>query len=102
MNRPLNLIKIYLYSLALKFAISSKRNKKVSNTILLVRLDEIGDFILWRKFIADIACSDKFKSKRFHFVGNKAWKNLFEIEFIDTFDKTTWINKTKFKKSVNE
>jgi len=67
---------------------------------LVLRVDEIGDYILWRKSIDPLLNADKLKNFEVHFVGNQSWKSLFDLEFKGTFQKIIWLDKTKFKKSM--
>lgn len=67
---------------------------------LIVRVDEIGDYNLWRKFMSPILKAEKLENYEVHFVGNQSWKSLFDLEFKGTFQKIIWLDKTKFKKSM--
>ena len=67
---------------------------------LILRVDEIGDYILWRKCIDPLLNADKLKNFEVHFVGNQSWKSLFDLEFKGPFQKIIWLDKTKFKKSM--
>ena len=90
------LIKLIIYYF-INFSIVP--SKKIKNkTILLVRLDAIGDYVLFRNYIEVLKKSEKYKDYKVTFLGNIAWKNLaleLDNEFIDYF---IWLNKTKFSK----
>ena len=60
---------------------------------LIVKCDDIGDFILWQHTI------EHFKKKASHpisFVGNKVLKEYYETEF-PFAEKVIWIDKSKWK-----
>ena len=60
---------------------------------LIVKCDDIGDFILWQHTI------DHFKEKAsrpIYFVGNKVLKEYYETAF-PFADKAIWIDKSKWK-----
>jgi ADP-heptose:LPS heptosyltransferase len=101
LNNSMNRIKGFIYDLITLFASIGKRNKNDTEKVLLIRVDEIGDYLLWRKFIFELLESSLCKHKEVHFVGNNAWKTLFELEFTNNpFVKIYWLNKTLFKKSI--
>lgn len=97
----MNRIKGFIYDIITFFAciVSQKRNK--TEKVLFIRVDEIGDYILWRKFILELLTAPVCHQKEVHFVGNAAWKSLFELEF-DTsiFSKIHWLNKNLYKTSI--
>lgn len=74
-----------------------KKNRRIQpNTLLLVRLDGIGDYILFRNFIEILKKSKKYCDYKITLCGNIIWKNLaenFDRTFIDNF---IWIDKRKF------
>lgn len=67
-------------------------------TLLILRIDAIGDYILFRNFIESIKKSERFKDYKITLAGNPTWKNIaetFDKEFIDNF---IWIDKARIKK----
>lgn len=67
-------------------------------TFLILRMDAIGDYILFRNFIESIKKSERFKDYKITLAGNQIWKNIaetFDKEFIDDF---IWIEKIRIKK----
>lgn len=93
-------IKGFIYEIILNFALFSKSNNTNFKNALIIRVDEIGDYILWRKFIDPILNSKKLENHEVHFVGNQSWKTLFELEFNGVFQKIIWLDKNKFKKNM--
>lgn len=69
---------------------------KSPKTLLLIRLDSIGDYILVRDFIRIIKKSKKFYDYKITLCGNILWKDIaltFDSEIIDEF---IWIDRKKF------
>jgi len=96
----LNQIKGVIYQIVGYIAAFGRINSQNNKKALIIRVDEIGDYILWRKCIDPLLNADKLKNFEVHFVGNQSWKSLFDLEFKETFQKITWLDKTKFKKSM--
>jgi ADP-heptose:LPS heptosyltransferase len=69
----------------IKLPISSKR-------LLIVRLDAIGDYILFRNFIYEIKKSKKYSEYSFSLLGNISFKDLAEFFEKDIIDKFYFIN----------
>jgi ADP-heptose:LPS heptosyltransferase len=44
--------------------------------LLIVKADAIGDYILFRNFIAEVKTSPKYKDYQIDLLGNKAWESL--------------------------
>ena len=68
----------------------------VPQTLLLVRVDGIGDYVLFRNFIEKIKKSKKYRNYKITLVGNQAWSSVSEhldSEFIDHF---IWLDIKKF------
>ncbi len=71
----------YLIYLILDLIISQQKQTKSPNTLLLIKLDSIGDYILFRNFLSFIRKNHKFSNHRITLIGNIIWKDLSE-----TFD----------------
>ncbi len=70
-------------------------NTKNKAGTLIVKCDDIGDFILWQHTI------EHFKEKAsrpIYFVGNKVLKEYYETRF-PFADKAIWIDKSKWKEA---
>ena len=63
-----------------------------SRRILLVRLDGIGDYILFRNFIQSCKESRKFRGMKIDLLGNIRWKELSEVLDARCVDRFYWIN----------
>src|SRR6478752_5318519 len=95
----LNRLKGFLYDCTGLLARLSTRKKPIRK-LLIVRVDEIGDYMLWRPFFRELLSADLFKDHEIHFCGNSSWKALF-----DSFDKeivhqSVWLQKQRFKKEL--
>jgi ADP-heptose:LPS heptosyltransferase len=96
----MNRIKGFIYDLITFLTSIGSRNSNTTEKVLIIRVDEIGDYILWRKFIKELLEATICNKKEVHFIGNAAWKNLFELEFNAFFEKIIWLDKNKFKKNM--
>ena len=70
----LNRIKGILYDIVLGFAMLGKRQKSIPK-LLIVRTDEIGDYMLWRQYLPLIAQHYKTLNFEIHLIGNSSWKS---------------------------
>ena len=95
----LNRLKGFLYDCAGWLARLSVR-KKTSRKLLIVRVDEIGDYMLWRPFLQELVSSDRFKDHEIHFCGNSSWKPLFDCFDADKVQQSVWLQKIQFKKDL--
>ena len=80
------------------WAIKKYKNIR-SKSLLLVRLDAIGDYTLFRNFIEIFKKSKKYCDYKITLCGNIAWEDLaknYDKNFIDNF---IWINREKFTRN---
>lgn len=78
-------------------------NKTISNSedILLVKTDEIGDYILFRNYLSVIKKTEQLKKYRIVLCGNIIWRDLavkLDSEFVDEF---IWLDKKQFTEKFN-
>ncbi len=64
--------------------------------LAIVRLDDIGDYLLWRNFIAVYKQSERFAAYSITLIGNVVWKSIFEAFDSDSVDETIWVNKQEY------
>ncbi|MHB1685935.1 MAG: glycosyltransferase family 9 protein [Ignavibacteriaceae bacterium] len=86
----------FLVYLIIDFLICLKKVPVSDNTLLLIRLDSIGDYVLFRNFIEIVRTSNIYKNYKITLCGNIIWKNLaetFDSSFVDEF---IWIDRKKF------
>ena len=72
------------------------KNKISGSYLLLIRLDSIGDYILFRNFIAVLKNSEKFRNYKFIFAGNIIWKDISEELDKEYIEKFIWVDLKKF------
>ncbi len=66
------------------------------NTVLIVRLDAMGDYVLFRNFLEDLRMSEKYKDKKIILCGLEQWRDLaiaYDGHLIDEF---IWFNWSQF------
>ena len=71
-----------------------------TKSLLIIKLDAIGDYIIFRNFLEITKNSDKYKDYEITLLGNDAWKDLaieLDSSFINNF---IWINRAKFNKKI--
>jgi ADP-heptose:LPS heptosyltransferase len=89
-------IKFIIYYFISTVVAPSKEIKE--NSLLLIRLDAIGDYVIFRNFIKELKQSQKYKNYRITLLGNSTWKNIaeeFDSEFVDSF---IWLDRNRFNK----
>ncbi len=62
------------------------------NTLLLIRMDSIGDYILFRNFLHELKASEKFKGYKITLCGNNWWKDLAENLDAGSIDRFIWVD----------
>ncbi|HXB90695.1 MAG TPA: glycosyltransferase family 9 protein [Puia sp.] len=69
--------------------------------LLLVKTDEIGDYVLLRNLLGLIRHSEAYRGHRITFIGNHSFRQLFEICDAAVADETIWLDKLKFRRSLS-
>jgi ADP-heptose:LPS heptosyltransferase len=69
------------------------QKQTIENTALLVRLDDIGDFILFAPSLKLLIDSFKNQNQKLFFLGNTVCKSLFENLFPESNVEAIWLNK---------
>ena len=64
-------------------------------------MDAIGDYILFRNFLEEIATSAKYSSYELTLVGNEIWKPIAEKLDTKWIDAFIWIKPKKFQKDFS-
>lgn len=95
----LNIFRYVAQSIIL-LLISFQKKKNNDQTLLLIRLDAIGDYILLRNFIRLVKDSAKFKNYKITLCGNIIWKELAETLDSDSIEKFIWIDRKKLKNNI--
>lgn len=60
--------------------------------VLIVRLDAIGDYILWRNCLRFIRNSEAYRDASLTILGNPAWRDLAEAFDADCADEWIWVD----------
>ena len=68
----------------------------VLNKLLIIRLDDIGDYIVWRNSLHFYKQSAKWKHHHITLLGNKIWKTIFDYADSAAVDQTIWVEKSKY------
>lgn len=92
--------KDFVYDCVLRLATLGARKKPSVKKLLVVRLDEIGDFMLWHRFLEESVAAFPDHAV-VHFLGNKSWKDLYNAFHPAAADDVLWLDKLSFKKSIS-
>lgn len=71
-----------------------------NNRILLIRMDAIGDYILFRNYIKLLAESKRFHGKKITFVANSSWMDIANMLDATYIDKFIWIDRRKYQRNL--
>jgi len=92
-------VKLLLYRLVywlVKCVPATPRGRR----LLLVKTDEIGDYILLRNLLPLFKQSERFRDYQVTLVGNEVFRQLFEACDAGAVDNVIWINKKKFRSGL--
>jgi ADP-heptose:LPS heptosyltransferase len=64
---------------------------------VLIRLDGIGDYVLFRNFIPYIKQAEILRGRKLILIGNQDWQTLAETFDSSYFDGFIWVNKKRFE-----
>jgi ADP-heptose:LPS heptosyltransferase len=93
-----NIIKSLCFYCINFFILPSKNITEKS--ILLIRLDAIGDYILFRNFIEILKNSKQYESYKITLLGNSAWKNIAETVDSSYIDDFIWLDRNRFNGDI--
>lgn len=88
--------KIRLCHLIDNLALNFVPQKTKAKTLLIIRLDAIGDYILFRNYLEILSKSKKYQDYKITLCGNKIWQELaqkWDSEFVDSF---IFLDRKKF------
>ncbi len=77
-----------------------KRVQTEENTLVIIKNDFIGDYILFRNFLPYIKQSEKYKDFKIILIGNITWKNVAETLDAEYYDEMIWISFDKLFKDL--
>jgi len=93
-----NIINYFITGIII-FLIKIHHGNKNNSTLLLIRLDSIGDYILLRNFLKVVRESEKHKKYKITLCGNSIWKDIAEEFDKEVIDEFLWIDRNKFYNS---
>jgi ADP-heptose:LPS heptosyltransferase len=64
--------------------------------LLIIRLDDIGDYLLFRNQLAMYKKSARWQDHRITLLGNASWQELFTLLDAASVDDTVWVNKNQY------
>ncbi len=99
MIKVLNLIS-HLVNLLLISILKFEKQIRTEKSLLIIRLDSIGDYILFRNFLKIIRNSEKYRNYRITLCGNIIWRDLAEELDSDFVDSFIWIDRKKFSNNI--
>jgi ADP-heptose:LPS heptosyltransferase len=70
--------------------------RRCSKTLLLIRLDDIGDYLLFRNQLRMYKNSSRWADHKITLLGNDSWRDLFTLLDKDAVDDTLWVNKNRY------
>jgi len=81
----------------LAILLPSFKTEDHSDSVLMIRLDAIGDFIIWSPAATDTIAHHKAKGEKVHLLGNKVWQGYSEDKIkVDDFIN---FNRGQFSKN---
>jgi ADP-heptose:LPS heptosyltransferase len=86
----------YLIYLILDFIISRSPQIRTTGSLLLIRLDSIGDYILVRNFFSAFKQSKRYQDYTITLCGNVIWKDLAEFFDAKIIDNFIWLDRKRF------
>ncbi len=90
-----------IYDVVTWLAVLGKRsnNDGAGKKLLIIRVDEIGDYMLWRNFIKDLVA--QYDNYTIDFCGNSQFKSIFNTFDNNGFGNVLWLDKKLFSKSLS-
>ena len=70
-----------------------------SNALLVIRLDAIGDYVLFRNFLEVLRQSSTYGGCHMTLLGNSAWRELAEQLDSGVVDRFVWLDRNRFGKN---
>jgi ADP-heptose:LPS heptosyltransferase len=104
--RQLNIFKVVNRLFADFLAVPLRPAYNIPQTLLIIRLDAIGDYILFRNFLEIIRNSQAYKHYKITLCGNVVWKDItetFDAEYIDSciwVDRQLFLNNRRYRNAI--
>jgi ADP-heptose:LPS heptosyltransferase len=68
----------------------------LSGTLAIIRLDDIGDYLLFRNFLGQYKANGPFSNHKITLIGNIVWKPIYEKFDSHTTDEVIWVDKHQY------
>lgn len=68
---------------------------RATRELMIVRLDDIGDYLLFRHHLALFKQSPRWRDHRITLLGNESWREIFTTLDASTVDETLWVDKER-------
>src|SRR5450432_1372000 len=69
--------------------------------MLIIRLDDIGDYLLFRNNLLVYKDSPRWSGHEIVLLGNSVWAGLFELLDRGTADRAIWVDKGKYARDAS-
>jgi ADP-heptose:LPS heptosyltransferase len=79
---------------------TNKNATITEKTLVIIKSDFIGDYILFRNFLPYIKQSEKYKDYKIILIGNIAWKNIAENLDSNYYDEMIWVSFDRLFKNL--
>ncbi|PZP43809.1 MAG: hypothetical protein DI598_15310 [Pseudopedobacter saltans] len=77
------------------------KNSFAADVVMVVRMDDIGDYILSRNLLPTIKNAEKFRGQKIVYVGNSIYKDLAEVLDKDYIDSFIWVDQKLFHEDAS-
>jgi len=94
-------LKALFYTLFDSLVSIRAKSSPSSQELIIVKLDAIGDYVLFRNYLKSIKESPKYKNWKVTLVGNALWKDLATHLDTNEVDSFIWINKKQYMRNLN-
>lgn len=81
-------------------ALVSPRGPENPDAVVVVRLDAIGDYVLFRNFLGVLKRHPDYHNRPLVLIGNVLWRSLAEELDAESIARFIWINPQRFAKDV--
>lgn len=90
------IINIIIYKIIDLISFDFNKTPCINNDLVIIKLDAIGDYILFRNFFKTLYTSKKFSYSRITLIGNIVWKDLATSLDAEYMHSTIWLDTNKF------
>ena len=73
----------------------TSRDDRIRPKLMIIRLDDIGDYLLFRNQLQSYRGSDRWNKHHITLLGNNSWRALFDTFDRQAVDDVIWVDKGK-------